>query len=66
MFVSISQSNVITKTSSTLKSKLHVQQWSVQVDVYISADEFKSKAPNPPLEVNVLHSHFYCDPILFK
>jgi hypothetical protein len=53
MCTPIFQSN----TSSSLKPKLHVQQWSVKVDFTVSADEFKSKVPNPAFTVSVLHEY---------
>lgn len=48
---SIIQSDV---TASTLKPKLHVQQWSIKVEFNITANEFKSKIPNPAIEVSIL------------
>lgn len=55
MFTPISQTNVLTKTTSILKPKL--RQWSVKVDVDMSADEFKSKVPNPAFKVSVLYEY---------
>lgn len=36
-----------------------MQQWSIKVEFNISADEFKSKVPNPALKVSVLHKYMY-------
>ena len=55
----ISQSDVLTKTASTLKPKLHVQQWSIKVEFNVSADEFKSKVPNPAFEVRMFQKYMY-------